>query len=101
MGRETCKYCRSYFGDLPIVPRSCDCCPVGGGRSRDVFKTGAALDKGDSMKHEDAVEWLDEMESALVRAEMARKDIDLIVTMRAVRKMLESEVRNVRKEKRE
>ena len=53
------------------------------------------------MKHEDAVEWLDEMESALVRAEMARKDIDLIVTMRAVRKMLESEVRNVRKEKRE
>lgn len=37
--------------------------------------------------------WLDVLESALVRAESARKDIDLILVMRAVRDMLEEEVR--------
>ena len=50
------------------------------------------------MTHDKAVKWLDEMESALVRAEMARKDIDLLFTMRVVREMLEDEVRkDVRK----
>lgn len=44
-------------------------------------------------RHEDAAKWLDQMENALARAETARKDIDLILTMRAVRAMLEREVR--------
>lgn len=50
------------------------------------------------MTHDKAVKWLSEMESALVRAETARKDIDLLVVMRVVRDMLEGEVRgDVRK----
>ncbi len=46
------------------------------------------------MNHDRAVKWLDTMESALVRAETARKDIDLILMMRLERDRLESEVRN-------
>lgn len=46
------------------------------------------------MNHDKAVKWLDEIESALVRAESARKDIDLILMMRLERDRLESEVRN-------
>lgn len=38
-------------------------------------------------------ELLDRIESALVRAENARKDIDLILVMRVVREMLEQDVR--------
>lgn len=37
--------------------------------------------------------WLDEIETALVRAETAKKDLDLLVVMRAVREILEHEVR--------
>lgn len=46
------------------------------------------------MTHEKKVKWLDEIESALVRAETARKDIDIILLMRLARDILESEVRN-------
>lgn len=42
----------------------------------------------------DKVKWLDIMETALVRAEGTRKDIDLILVMRAMRDFLEEEVRN-------
>lgn len=49
------------------------------------------------MNHDKAVKWLDEIESALVRAETARKDIDLILVMRLLREELEEDVR---KEKR-
>ena len=42
----------------------------------------------------DLSKWLDEMETALVRAETSRKDIDLIVTMRAVRALLEKDVKD-------
>ena len=49
------------------------------------------------MNHDRAVKWLDEIESALVRAETARKDIDLILVMRLLREELEEDVR---KEKR-
>ena len=38
--------------------------------------------------------WLDVIESALLRAENARKDIDLILVMRAVRDILEEGVRD-------
>lgn len=46
------------------------------------------------MTHEKEVKWLDEIESALVRAETARKDLDIILLMRFVRDYLESEVKN-------
>ena len=46
------------------------------------------------MTHEKKVKWLDEIESALVRAETARKDLDIILLMRFVRDYLESEVKN-------
>lgn len=46
------------------------------------------------MTYEQKVKWLDTIESALVRAETARKDIDLILMMRLERDRLESEVRN-------
>jgi hypothetical protein len=45
------------------------------------------------MNHDKAVKWLDEIESALVRAETARKDIDLILVMRILREELEEDVR--------
>ena len=45
------------------------------------------------MNHDKAVKWLDELESALVRAETARKDIDLILVMRLLREELEEDVR--------
>ena len=45
------------------------------------------------MTHEKKVKWLDEIESALVRAETARKDIDLILVMRLLREELEEDVR--------
>lgn len=37
--------------------------------------------------------WLDKIEDALIRAETGKKDLDLILTMRAVRTILEREVR--------
>lgn len=49
------------------------------------------------MTYEQKVKWLDTIESALVRAETARKDIDLILVMRLLREELEEDVR---KEKR-
>lgn len=45
-------------------------------------------------REESPSKWLDEMETALVRAETSRKDIDLIVTMRAVRALLEKTVKD-------
>lgn len=45
------------------------------------------------MNHDKAVKWLDTIESALVRAETARKDIDLILVMRILREELEEDVR--------
>ena len=44
-------------------------------------------------KRSEIVKWLDEIETDLIRAERARKDIDLLVTMRAVRAILEKIVR--------
>ena len=41
----------------------------------------------------DKAKWLDAIESALIRAEESRKDIDLILVMRALRDWLEEEVR--------
>ena len=40
---------------------------------------------------------LDAIENALVRAEKAKKDIDLILVMRILRNILEEDVRNGRK----
>lgn len=34
------------------------------------------------MKHDDWVKWTDQLESSLVRAEAAKKDIDLLVMLR-------------------
>ena len=34
------------------------------------------------MKHEDLVEWVDQLENSLLRAEKGRKDIDIIVCLR-------------------
>lgn len=45
-------------------------------------------------REESQSKWLDEMETALVRAETSRKDVDLIVTMRAVRALLERIVKD-------
>lgn len=44
-----------------------------------------------------SIENLDAIESALVRAEKAKKDIDLILVMRILRNILEEDVRNGRK----
>lgn len=44
-----------------------------------------------------SIENLDAIESALVRAEKAQKDIDLILVMRILRNILEEDVRNGRK----
>ena len=49
------------------------------------------------MNHDKAVKWLDKLESALVRAETARKDIDLILVMRLLREELEEDVRKDKK----
>lgn len=46
------------------------------------------------MENKDSARWLDTMETALVRAETARKDIDLLLVMRALRDIFEGEVRN-------
>lgn len=46
------------------------------------------------MKHEEAVKIMDQMEDCLVRAEMAKKDRDLIAVMKAVYKLYEEKVRN-------
>lgn len=43
----------------------------------------------------DKIKWLDQLESALVRAEKARKDIDLLLIMRAMRDLLEEEVKKM------
>lgn len=34
------------------------------------------------MKHDDWVKWLDQLESSLVRAETAKKDIDILLLLR-------------------
>lgn len=44
-----------------------------------------------------SIKSLDAIESALVRAEKAKKDIDLILVMRILRDILEEDVRNGRK----
>ena len=46
------------------------------------------------MKHEEAVKIMDQMENCLVRAEMAKKDLDLIVALRALYKLYEEVVRH-------
>lgn len=45
----------------------------------------------------DRAKLLDAVESALVRAEKAKKDMDLILVMRILRDILEEDVRNGRK----
>lgn len=45
-------------------------------------------------RHEDAAKWLNAMENAVGRAETARKDIDLIIIMRAVYHILKHLVKN-------
>ena len=81
--------------------RSCSSCNVGNRDCEHGNEHSDAVVERNSMNHDKAVKRLDEMESALVRAEMARKDIDLLFTMRIVREMLEDEVRkDVRKEER-
>ena len=67
-----CKHC--YECEPGEIEEHCESCVVKG-----VEKTRS--------------KWLDTLENALVRAESARKDIDLILVMRAVRDMLEEEVR--------
>lgn len=44
-----------------------------------------------------SIESLDAIETALVRAEKGKKDIDLILVMRILRDILEEDVRNGRK----
>lgn len=40
------------------------------------------------------VKWLNVIETTLIRAETARKDIDLVLVMRILRDILEEDVRN-------
>lgn len=46
------------------------------------------------MKHEDKIRLLDEVETACVRAEKARKDVDLLVALRVLYKILEGMVKD-------
>ena len=51
------------------------------------------LMKVNTMKHEDEIRLLDEVEVACVRAEKARKDVDLLVALRVLYKLLEERVK--------
>ena len=46
------------------------------------------------MKHEEAVKWLDQIETSLVRAEKAKKDIDTIILLRLAYEILKEKVKN-------
>lgn len=44
------------------------------------------------MKHDEAVKILDELENCLLRAETARKDIDLLVALRVLYKIIKEKI---------
>ena len=46
------------------------------------------------MKREEAVKYLDQLQDCLLRAETARKDIDLIVALRVCYELLEAYVKS-------
>lgn len=50
------------------------------------------------MKHDDWVKWLDQLENSLVRAETARKDVDLIVVLRLAHQIAKERVRESEKD---
>ena len=45
------------------------------------------------MTHEEKVEWLDQLENSLTRAELGKKDIDLIVLLRWAYKKAKEELK--------
>ena len=46
------------------------------------------------MTHEEAVKWLDQLETSLVRAEKAKKDIDTIILLRLAYELLKEKVKD-------
>lgn len=51
--------------------------------------------EGRVMKREEAVKYLDQLQDCLLRAETARKDIDLIVALRVCYELLETYVKSL------
>ena len=45
------------------------------------------------MKHDDWVKWLDQLESSLVRAETAKKDIDILLLLRFAFQVVKEKVK--------
>ena len=50
------------------------------------------------MKHDDWVKWCDQLENSLVRAETARKDVDLIVVLRLAHQIAKERVKESEKD---
>lgn len=48
------------------------------------------------MTHEELVKWVDQLEDSLTRAEMAKKDVDLIVVLRLAYKIMKERLKNER-----
>lgn len=46
------------------------------------------------MTHDEKVKYLDQLENSLVRAESSRKDVDLLVCLRALYSLFKDEVKN-------
>lgn len=53
------------------------------------------------MTHDDWVKWCDQLENSLVRAESARKDVDLIVMLRLAHQIAKEQVKKTESEKKE
>lgn len=49
------------------------------------------------MTHDEWVKWLDQLENSLVRAESARKDVDLIVILRLAHAIAKERVKESEK----
>ena len=48
------------------------------------------------MTHEELVKWVDQLEDSLTRAEMAKKDVDLIVVLRLAYMIMKERLKNER-----
>ena len=51
------------------------------------------------MTHDEWVRWLDQIESSLVRAETAKKDIDLLVVLRLAYQICKDQVKGTEQKK--
>ena len=50
------------------------------------------------MTHKEAAEWLDQIETSLTRAELGKKDIDIIVLLRLAYKIIQEKEKELRNE---